>query len=75
MVFKKYAAFFTPYELDALTSAYVAVWQQVRAAKHVRACEASVLKNNLAQIILASACTALVNVTRNASRKSLCARC
>jgi hypothetical protein len=57
MVFKKYAAFFTPHELDALTSAYVAVWQQVRATKDVRACEASVLKSNLAQIILASACT------------------
>jgi len=33
------------------------VWRQVRATKDVRACEASVLKSNLAQIILASACT------------------
>lgn len=56
MIFKKYAAFFQPHELDALTAAYVAVWQEVRASD-VRASEASVLKNNLAQIILASACT------------------
>jgi len=48
--------FFQPHELDALTAAYVAVWQEVRASD-VRASEASVLKNNLAQIILASACT------------------
>ena len=57
MIFKKYAAFFQPHELDALTAAYVAVWQEVRATEHIRASEASVLKNSLAQIILASACT------------------
>ena len=32
MIFKKYAAFFQPHELDALTAAYVAVWQEVRAS-------------------------------------------
>ena len=57
MIFKKYAAFFQPHELDALTAAYDATWQQVQATKHIKATEASVLKNNLAQIILASACT------------------
>jgi hypothetical protein len=57
MIFKKYAAFFQPHELDALTAAYVAVWQEVRARGHIRPGQASVLKNNLAQIILASACT------------------
>ena len=57
MIFKKYSAFFQPHELDALTAAYVAVWQEVRATEQVKASEASVLKNNLAQIILASACT------------------
>ena len=57
MTFQKYAAFFQPHELDALTAAYEAVLQQVRATKHIKASEASVLKNNLAQIILASACT------------------
>ena len=58
MILKKYAAFFQPHELDALTAACVAVWQQVRATEHLRTGEASALKNNLAQIILASACTA-----------------
>jgi hypothetical protein len=57
MIFKKYAAFFKPQELDALTTAYVDVWEQVRVTEYIGACEASVLKNNLAQIILASACT------------------
>ena len=33
MIFKKYAAFFQPHELDALTAAYVAVWQEVRATE------------------------------------------
>ena len=37
MIFKKYAAFFQPHELDALTAAYDAVWQQVRATKPIRA--------------------------------------
>jgi hypothetical protein len=44
MIFKKYAAFFQPHELDALTAAYVAVWQEVRATGHIRASEASVLR-------------------------------
>jgi hypothetical protein len=57
VTFEKYAAFFQPHELDALTAAYDAVWQQVQATKHLKAREASVIKNNLAQIILASACT------------------
>ena len=57
MTFKKYAAFFQPQELDALTAAYDAVWQQVQATKPITPSEASVIKNNLAQIILASACT------------------
>ena len=46
-----------PHELDALTAAYDAVWQEVQATLHIKAIDASVLKNNLAQIILASACT------------------
>ena len=63
MTFKKYAAFFQPQELDALTAAYDVVWQQVQATKPITRGEASVIKNNLAQIILASACP--VNATRN----------
>ena len=56
MTFKRYAEFFQPHELDALMAAYDAVWQQV-ATEHIEAGEASALKANLAQIILASACT------------------
>ncbi len=57
MTFKKYAAFFQPQELAALTAAYDAAWQEVHATKPITPSEASVIKNNLAQIILASACT------------------
>ena len=57
MTFKKYAAFFQPQELDALTAAHDAAWQEVQATKPITPSEASVIKNNLAQIILASACT------------------
>ena len=57
MTFKKYAAFFQPHELDALTAAYDAAWQQVQARQPMKDGEAVVQKNNLAQIILASACT------------------
>ena len=57
MTFQKYAAFFQPHELEALTAAYDAVWQHVGATNAIETTEASVLKNNLVQIILASACT------------------
>ena len=57
MTFQKYAAFFQPHELDALTASYDAAWQQIQAIKPITPREASVLGNNLAQIILASACT------------------
>jgi hypothetical protein len=57
MTFQKYAAFFQAHELEALTAAYDAVWQHIRATNAIEASEALVLKNNLAQIILASACT------------------
>ena len=57
MMFQKYAAFFQPHELDALTAAYDAVWQQLRSTRAMEAAETSVLSKNLAQIILASACT------------------
>ena len=57
MTFQQYAAFFQPDELDALTAAYDAVWQQVWMANAMNEAQASVINNNLAQIILASACT------------------
>jgi hypothetical protein len=57
MTFRKYAAFFQPDELDALTSAYDAAWQEMAAPRVLTTAQASVLKSKLAQIILASACT------------------
>ncbi len=57
MTFQKYAAFFQPHELDALTAAYNAVWQQVWTISALNESQAAVIKNNLAQVILASACT------------------
>jgi hypothetical protein len=56
MVFRKYAAFFQPHELEALNTAYNAAWER-SATKPNNAVEASNLKNGLAQVILASACT------------------
>ena len=57
MTFDKYAAFFGPDELAALTAAYDAVWQHVWTTSAMNEAEASVIRDNLAQIILASACT------------------
>jgi hypothetical protein len=57
MTFNKYAAFFEPDELAALTAAYDAVWQHVWTTRAMNEAQASLIKDNLAQIILASACT------------------
>jgi hypothetical protein len=57
MTFHKYAAFFEPDELAALTAAYDAVWQHLWTTRAINETQASVIKDNLAQIILASACT------------------
>jgi hypothetical protein len=64
MTFQKYAAFFQPHELEALSSAYNAAWQQVWTTRALNAAEAAITKNNLAQIILASACTGERDVER-----------
>lgn len=56
MAFRKYAAFFQPHELEALNTAYNAAWERL-ATKPMDTAEASDLKNRLAQVILASACT------------------
>ena len=56
MAFRKYAAFFQPHELVALNTAYSAAWEHL-ATKAMNAAEASNLKDRLAQVILASACT------------------
>jgi hypothetical protein len=63
--FKTYAAFFRPDELDALTAAYDAAWRHLWATSvRMTAAQASDLKNRLAQIILASACTGERDIER-----------
>jgi hypothetical protein len=64
MIFRKYAAFFQPHELDALTAAYDAAWQHMLDTSVIDPAQASVLKKKLAQIILASACTGERDVER-----------
>jgi hypothetical protein len=56
MPFQKYSPFFAPEELRALTAAYDATWQQLACEAALNDAQAAVLKRNLAQIILASAC-------------------
>ena len=64
MTFQKYAAFFQPDELDTLTAAYDAVWQQVWTTSAMDNAQAAVIKSNLAQIILASACAGERDIER-----------
>lgn len=64
MIFQKYAAFFQPDELEVLSSVYKEVWQQVWTTSALNEAQAAVIKNNLAQIILASACTGERDVER-----------
>jgi hypothetical protein len=57
MPFEAYAAYFRPEELDVLDAAYDAAWQDLWTERLTLGAEqTSVLKKNLAQIILASAC-------------------
>ena len=55
MPFREYSSYFPSNELDAFTAAYEAAWQHLRATGNTHD-QAAVLKKNLAQIILASAC-------------------
>jgi hypothetical protein len=64
VTFQKYAAFFEPDELETMTAAYDAVWQQVWTTSAMNETRATVIKNNLAQIILASACTGERDIER-----------
>ena len=58
MPFEAYSAYFRPEELGILAAAYDAAWQDLWAERLTLGAEqTSVLKKNLAQIILASACT------------------
>jgi hypothetical protein len=57
MQLRDYSPFFTPEEFNALTAAYDAAWQDLWANRlMLSADQLPVLKRNLAQIILASAC-------------------
>ena len=56
MPFREYSPFFEPDELRALTIAYDAAWLQFVGFRYHFRSQAAVLKKNLAQIILASAC-------------------
>ena len=55
MPFRECSSYFLPDDLNALTAAYEAAWQQLRATRTAPD-QNAVLKKNLAQIILASAC-------------------
>jgi len=57
MRLRDYSSFFRPEEFDALTAAYDAAWQDLWTKRlTLTADQVPVLKKNLAQIILASAC-------------------
>jgi len=57
MRLRDYSSFFRPKEFDALTAAYDAAWQDLWTKRlTLTADQVPVLKKNLAQIILASAC-------------------
>ena len=57
MRLRDYSSFFRPEEFDALTAAYDAAWQDLWTKRlTLTADQVPVLRKNLAQIILASAC-------------------
>ena len=57
MRLRDYSSFFQPQEFDALTAAYEAAWQDLWTKRlTLNPDQVPVLKKNLAQIILASAC-------------------
>jgi hypothetical protein len=65
MRLRDYSTFFKPEELDAMTAAYDAAWQHLRTNRPSLTPEqVQVLKKNLAQIILASACNGKRDVVR-----------
>lgn len=65
MRLRDYLSFFRPEEFDAMTAAYDAAWQHMRTnMPTLTADQVQVLKKNLAQMILASACTGKRDVVR-----------
>jgi hypothetical protein len=55
MPFQACSSYFLPDELNTFTAAYEAAWRQLRATRTTPDQDA-VLKKNLVQVILASAC-------------------
>jgi len=65
MRLQHYSSFFRPEEFDAMTAAYDAAWQHLQTNRPtLTADQVRVLKKNLAQIILSSACTGKRDVER-----------
>jgi hypothetical protein len=65
MRLQHYSSFFRPEEFDAMTAAYDAAWQHLQTNRpKLTTNQVRVLKKNLAQIILASACTGKRDVER-----------
>ena len=65
MPFEAYSAYFRPEELDILAAAYDAAWQNLWTERlTLDAAQTLVLKKNLAQMILASACNGKRDVTQ-----------
>jgi hypothetical protein len=57
MQLRDYSSYFQPEEFDALIAAYDAAWQELWAKRlTLTSDQVPVLKKNLSQIILASAC-------------------
>jgi hypothetical protein len=58
MDLQDYSSFFRPEEFDVLTAAYDAAWEHLWTKEHaLTSDQVPVVRNNLAQIILASACS------------------
>lgn len=64
MTFREYATDFNPEELDALTAAYDAAWQQLSANGGLTTDEVPVLQRKLALVILAAACKGMRDAER-----------
>ena len=65
MRLQHYSSFFRPEEYEAMIAAYDAAWQHLQTNRPtLTADQVRVLKKNLVQIILASACTGKREVER-----------
>ena len=65
MRLQHYSSFFRPEEFEAMTAAYDAAWQHLQTnSPTLTTAQVRVIKKNLVQIILASACTGKREVER-----------